>query len=134
MEVKIKVTITYTREVLAEEYTDTLSSLPSKSILAANLEDDIESDLTSYFEGEGIDDSEVEAEATIKQQDYDDLKKEVEGGRNPKDAKVMLAKEITARFHSAAAAEAAEQGVNRIQICIDLGSPSILRCADFWLG
>ena len=37
------------------------------------------------------------------------LKKEVEGGRNPKDAKVMLAKEITARFHSAAAAEVAEQ-------------------------
>ena len=37
------------------------------------------------------------------------LKKEVEGGRNPKDAKVMLAKEITARFHSATAAEAAEQ-------------------------
>ena len=30
-------------------------------------------------------------------------------GRNPKDAKVMLAKEITARFHSAQAAEAAEQ-------------------------
>ncbi len=41
-------------------------------------------------------------------------KKEVEGGRNPKDAKVMLAKEITARFHSAAAAEAAEQDfINR---------------------
>ncbi len=37
------------------------------------------------------------------------LKKETEGGRNPKDAKVMLAKEITTRFHSAAAAEAAEQ-------------------------
>jgi tyrosyl-tRNA synthetase len=37
------------------------------------------------------------------------LKLEIEGGRNPKDAKVMLAKEITARFHSAAAAEAAEQ-------------------------
>nr|BAH89665.1 tyrosyl-tRNA synthetase [uncultured bacterium] len=36
------------------------------------------------------------------------LKAEVAGGRNPKDAKVMLAKEITARFHSAAAAEAAE--------------------------
>jgi tyrosyl-tRNA synthetase len=36
------------------------------------------------------------------------LRAEVEGGRNPKDAKVMLAKEITARFHSAAAAEAAE--------------------------
>ncbi len=42
------------------------------------------------------------------------LKKEVEGGRNPKDAKVMLAKEITARFHSAAAADTAEQDfVNR---------------------
>jgi len=37
------------------------------------------------------------------------LKKEVEGGRNPKDAKVMLAKEITARFHSAGAADLAEQ-------------------------
>jgi len=37
------------------------------------------------------------------------LQREVEGGRNPKDAKVMLAKEITARFHSAAAADAAEQ-------------------------
>src|SRR3954469_12909142 len=37
------------------------------------------------------------------------LKAEIEGGRNPKDAKVMLAKEITARFHSAAAADAAEQ-------------------------
>jgi tyrosyl-tRNA synthetase len=36
------------------------------------------------------------------------LRAEVDGGRNPKDAKVMLAKEITARFHSAAAAEAAE--------------------------
>jgi tyrosyl-tRNA synthetase len=42
------------------------------------------------------------------------LKAEVEGGRNPKDAKVALAKEITARFHSAAAAEAAEQDfINR---------------------
>ena len=42
------------------------------------------------------------------------LKKEVEGGRNPKDAKVMLAKEITARFHSAGAADAAEQDfINR---------------------
>ena len=36
------------------------------------------------------------------------LKGEIESGRNPKDAKVMLAKEITARFHSAAAADAAE--------------------------
>ena len=37
------------------------------------------------------------------------LKAEIAGGRNPKDAKVMLAKEITTRFHSAAAADAAEQ-------------------------
>ncbi|HNT38493.1 MAG TPA: tyrosine--tRNA ligase [Rubrivivax sp.] len=36
------------------------------------------------------------------------LKAEVEAGRNPKDAKVMLAKELTARFHGAAAADAAE--------------------------
>jgi tyrosyl-tRNA synthetase len=44
------------------------------------------------------------------------LKKEVQAGRNPKDAKVMLAKEITARFHSAAAADAAEQDfINRSQ-------------------
>ncbi len=36
------------------------------------------------------------------------------GRRNPKDAKVALAKEITARFHCPAAAEAAEQDfVNR---------------------
>ncbi|UCU98645.1 tyrosine--tRNA ligase [Acidovorax radicis] len=42
------------------------------------------------------------------------LKAEIAGGRNPKDAKVMLAKEITARFHSAAAADAAEQDfINR---------------------
>jgi tyrosyl-tRNA synthetase len=37
------------------------------------------------------------------------LRAEVEAGRNPKDAKVMLAREITARFHGAAAADAAEQ-------------------------
>ncbi|MFN9281469.1 MAG: tyrosine--tRNA ligase [Betaproteobacteria bacterium] len=36
------------------------------------------------------------------------LRAEVEAGRNPKDAKVMLAREITARFHGAAAADAAE--------------------------
>ena len=40
------------------------------------------------------------------------LRAEVIAGRNPKDAKVMLAKEITARFHSAAAADAAEQDFN----------------------
>jgi tyrosyl-tRNA synthetase len=37
------------------------------------------------------------------------FKREIDAGRNPKDVKVMLAKEITSRFHSAAAAEAAEQ-------------------------
>ena len=42
------------------------------------------------------------------------LKAEVAQGRNPRDAKVMLAKEITARFHTAALADAAEQDfVNR---------------------
>ncbi|MEI6383351.1 MAG: tyrosine--tRNA ligase [Betaproteobacteria bacterium] len=42
------------------------------------------------------------------------LKKEIQGGRNPRDAKVMLAKEITARFHSVALADLAEQDfVNR---------------------
>ncbi|SER00781.1 tyrosine--tRNA ligase [Giesbergeria anulus] len=42
------------------------------------------------------------------------LKAEVAAGRNPKEAKVMLAKEITARFHSVAAADAAEQDfINR---------------------
>jgi tyrosyl-tRNA synthetase len=42
------------------------------------------------------------------------LKNEVAAGRNPKDVKVMLAKEITARFHSAQAADAAEQDfINR---------------------
>ncbi len=42
------------------------------------------------------------------------LKAEVDGGRNPKDAKVALAKEITTRFHSGALADAAEQDfINR---------------------
>ena len=42
------------------------------------------------------------------------LRQEVAAGRNPKDAKVALAKEITTRFHSAAAADAAEQDfINR---------------------
>jgi len=42
------------------------------------------------------------------------LKQETEAGRNPRDAKVLLAKEITARFHSAQAADAAEQDfINR---------------------
>jgi tyrosyl-tRNA synthetase len=42
------------------------------------------------------------------------LKAEVDAGRNPKDAKVALSKEITARFHSAALADLAEQDfINR---------------------
>ena len=36
------------------------------------------------------------------------LRGDVAGGRNPKEAKVLLAREITARFHGAAAADAAE--------------------------
>ena len=36
------------------------------------------------------------------------LKAGVDGGRNPRDAKVLLAREITTRFHGAAAAEAAQ--------------------------
>ncbi len=40
------------------------------------------------------------------------LKREIDTGRNPKDAKVMLAKEITGRFHGDAAADAAERDFN----------------------
>ena len=40
------------------------------------------------------------------------LKAAVQDGANPKEAKVALAKEIAARFHSAAAADAAEQDFN----------------------
>ncbi|HET8871941.1 MAG TPA: tyrosine--tRNA ligase, partial [Aquabacterium sp.] len=39
--------------------------------------------------------------------EIDQLKTECAAGRNPRDAKVMLAQEIVTRFHSAAAAEAA---------------------------
>ena len=46
--------------------------------------------------------------------DIDALRREVEAGRNPKEVKVALAREITARFHSLAAADAAEQDfINR---------------------
>jgi tyrosyl-tRNA synthetase len=38
-----------------------------------------------------------------------ELQRQVSEGRNPKEAKVMLAREIVTRFHSAAAADAAEQ-------------------------
>jgi len=36
------------------------------------------------------------------------LRADIDAGRNPKDAKVMLARELTARFHGAAAADAAQ--------------------------
>ncbi len=39
------------------------------------------------------------------------LRREVDEGRNPKEAKVALARELTARFHSAAAADAAQADV-----------------------
>ncbi len=41
--------------------------------------------------------------------EIDALRQQVKDGLNPKQVKVMLAQEITARFHSRAAAEAAEQ-------------------------
>lgn len=44
------------------------------------------------------------------------LKAEVEAGKNPRDVKILLAKEIIARFHSEADADAAEQEfINRFQ-------------------
>ncbi len=41
------------------------------------------------------------------------LRAEVDGGRNPKDAKLLLAREITARFHGAGAAAAADEDFHR---------------------
>ena len=52
----------------------------------------------------------------LSQRSEDDiarLREETDGGRNPRDAKVMLAKEITARFHGAGAADAAEVDFDR---------------------
>ena len=44
------------------------------------------------------------------------LKADVANGKNPRDVKILLAKEIIARFHDEAAAEAAEQEfINRFQ-------------------
>ena len=60
------------------------------------------------------------------------IQAQVANGMNPRDAKVMLAKEITARFHHAAAADAAEQDfINRskggipddIPACMLQGAP-----------
>jgi tyrosyl-tRNA synthetase len=44
----------------------------------------------------------------MPEREIDTLKAQIQAGRNPKEAKVMLAKEITTRFHDAAAADAAE--------------------------
>jgi len=44
--------------------------------------------------------------------DIAQFKLDVEAGRNPKEVKVLLAKEITTRFHSAPLAEEAEQDFN----------------------
>ncbi|KAE9527114.1 tyrosine--tRNA ligase [Testudinibacter aquarius] len=45
-----------------------------------------------------------------------ELKTEVQNGKNPRDVKILLAKEIIARFHSQADADAAEQTfINRFQ-------------------
>ncbi|SKA43817.1 tyrosine--tRNA ligase [Enterovibrio nigricans] len=44
------------------------------------------------------------------------FKADIEGGKNPRDVKILLAKEIIARFHSEAEAEAAEaEFINRFQ-------------------
>ena len=44
------------------------------------------------------------------------LKSEVENGKNPRDVKILLAKELIARFHNEEAANAAEQEfINRFQ-------------------
>jgi tyrosyl-tRNA synthetase len=68
------------------------------------------------------------------------LKTEIEAGRNPRDAKVALAKEITTRFHNATAANAAEQDfVNRskggipdevAEQAVDLGGASDMGIAN----
>lgn len=49
-------------------------------------------------------------------EDIAQLKTDVENGKNPRDVKILLAKEIIARFHSDDAANAAEQEfINRFQ-------------------
>ena len=59
------------------------------------------------------------------------LQAEVAAGRNPKDAKVALAKEITTRFHSAAAADAAEQDfINRSKGGAAVGIGALLKMAN----
>ncbi|KHT61740.1 tyrosine--tRNA ligase [Photobacterium gaetbulicola] len=49
-------------------------------------------------------------------EEIDQFKDDIAGGRNPRDVKILLAKEIIARFHSEADADAAEQEfINRFQ-------------------
>ena len=64
------------------------------------------------------------------------IQAQVANGMNPRDAKVMLAKEITARFHNAAAADAAEQDfVNRSKGGIPDDIPAcMLQCAPMGIG
>jgi tyrosyl-tRNA synthetase len=63
------------------------------------------------------------------------LKAEVAGGRNPKDAKVALAREITTRFHNAAAAEAAQADFeNRARGGIPDEMPDVHLGTDLGLG
>ena len=47
------------------------------------------------------------------EEDIASLRSEVHAGRNPKDAKVLLATELTTRFHGAAAARAADEDFHR---------------------
>ena len=62
------------------------------------------------------------------------LKREVEGGRNPRDVKVMLAQELVARFHGARAAEEAladfEARFQRNAIPDDIPEVNVLAGAD----
>ncbi|RVT84713.1 tyrosine--tRNA ligase [Inhella crocodyli] len=63
------------------------------------------------------------------------LKAEIEAGRNPKDAKVALAREITTRFHSAAAADAAQADFeNRARGGIPDEMPELTLSGDMGLG
>ncbi|PSV44734.1 tyrosine--tRNA ligase [Photobacterium indicum] len=49
-------------------------------------------------------------------EEIEQFKQDMANGKNPRDVKILLAKEIIARFHSAAAADAAEQEfINRFQ-------------------
>jgi len=60
------------------------------------------------------------------------LKAECESGRNPRDAKVMLAQEIVARFHSAQAADSALQDfVNRSKGGVPDDIPEVSLSAPF---